>query len=113
MQGSTWFPRSRRSRAPYGQWAGARRSAGPSVRWPAVARLRLFASAREAAGTGRDVVDGATVADVLSASIERYGAAFAAVLPTCRVWVNGEPAEPDVAVGETDEVALLPPVSGG
>ena len=53
------------------------------------------------------------MADVLSASIERYGAAFAAVLPTCRVWVNGEPAEPDVAVGETDEVALLPPVSGG
>ena len=93
--------------------ARARRSAGPSVRWPPVARLRLFASAREAAGTGRDVVDGSTVADVLSASIERYGAAFAAVLPTCRVWVNGEPAEPDVAVGETDEVALLPPVSGG
>jgi len=78
-----------------------------------VARLRLFAPAREAAGTGRDVVDGSTVADVLSASIERYGAAFAAVLPTCRVWVNGEPAEPDLAVGETDEVALLPPVSGG
>jgi molybdopterin converting factor small subunit len=78
-----------------------------------VARLRLFASAREAAGTGRDVVDGTTVADVLAASIERYGAAFAAVLPTCRVWVNGEPAEPDALVSDTDEVALLPPVSGG
>ena len=77
-----------------------------------MARLRLFAAAREAAGTGRDVVDGATVADVLSASIERYGAAFAAVLPTCRVSVNGGPPA-DVAVGETDEVALLPPVSGG
>ena len=50
---------------------------------------------------------------MLSASIERYGAAFAAVLPTCRVWVNGEPAEPDAVVGETDEVAVLPPVSGG
>jgi sulfur-carrier protein len=78
-----------------------------------VARLRLFASAREAAGRGRDVVDGSTVADVLSASIERYGAAFAAVLPTCRVWVNGEPAEPELPVNDTDEVALLPPVSGG
>jgi sulfur-carrier protein len=113
MQGSMWFPASRRSGPPPGRRSGARRSAGPSVRWPPVARLRLFASAREAAGTGRDVVDGSTVADVLSASIERYGAAFAAVLPTCRVWVNGEPAEPDVAVGEADEVALLPPVSGG
>ena len=113
MQGSTWFPPPaslRASRPVDGPGSG---SAGPSVRWPPVARLRLFASAREAAGTGRDVVDGSTVADVLSASIERYGAAFAAVLPTCRVWVNGEPAEPDVAVGETDEVALLPPVSGG
>jgi transcriptional regulator with XRE-family HTH domain len=47
------------------------------------------------------VVDGSTVAGVLSL-VERYGAAFAAVLPTCRVWVNGEPAEPDVAVSETD-----------
>jgi sulfur-carrier protein len=78
-----------------------------------VARLRLFASAREAAGTERDVIDGTTVAEVLSASIERYGAAFAAVLPTCRIWVNGEPAEPDLALRDTDEVALLPPVSGG
>ena len=113
MQGSTWFPARASLRAFPRAMARARWSAGPSVRWPPVARLRLFASAREAAGTGRDVVDGSTVADVLSASIERYGAAFAAVLPTCRVWVNGEPAEPDVAVGETDEVALLPPVSGG
>jgi molybdopterin converting factor small subunit len=59
------------------------------------------------------VIDGTTVAEVLSASIERYGAAFAAVLPTCRIWVNGEPAEPDLALRDTDEVALLPPVSGG
>ena len=78
-----------------------------------MARLRLFASAREAAGTGRDVVDGVTVADVLSASVERYGQGFAAVLTTCRIWVNGEPAELDALVGDTDEVALLPPVSGG
>ena len=113
MQGSTWSRHRVAPDAALGRRARARCSAGPSVRWPPVARLRLFASAREAAGTGRDVVDGSTVADVLAASIERYGAAFAAVLPTCRVWVNGEPAEPDVPVGETDEVALLPPVSGG
>ena len=75
--------------------------------------LRLFASAREAAGTGRDEVPGATVGEVLDEARRRYGPGFAAVLSRCRVWVNGEPAEPDVAVGETDEVALLPPVSGG
>jgi molybdopterin converting factor small subunit len=78
-----------------------------------MARLRLFASAREAAGTGRDVVDGATVADVLAAAVDRYGRGFADVLSSARVWVNGEPAEPTTAVGDTDEVAVLPPVSGG
>jgi molybdopterin converting factor small subunit len=78
-----------------------------------MARLRLFASAREAAGTGRDVVDGRTVGDVLALAAARYGDTFAAVLSTCRVWVNGEPASADTVVGDTDEVAVLPPVSGG
>jgi molybdopterin converting factor small subunit len=78
-----------------------------------MARLRLFASAREAAGTGRDVVDGATVADVLAGARDRYGTTFADVLATCRIWVNGEPAEVDTVVHDTDEVAVLPPVSGG
>src|SRR5512138_3342339 len=78
-----------------------------------MARVRLFAAAREAAGTGRDVVDGGTVAEVLAAAVERYGDRFAAVLATCRVWVNGEPAGPDAPLDDTDEVALLPPVSGG
>ena len=40
-------------------------------------------------------------------------AGFAAVLSTARIWVNGEPADPATAVGDTDEVAVLPPVSGG
>jgi molybdopterin converting factor small subunit len=75
--------------------------------------LRLFAAAREAAGTGRDQVDGATVADVLAEATRRYGDGFAAVLPLCRIWVNGDSAEPGTAVGDSDEVAVLPPVSGG
>jgi molybdopterin synthase sulfur carrier subunit len=78
-----------------------------------MALLRLFASAREAAGRGRDEIDGATVADVLAAASARYGAGFVALLPSCRVWVNGEPADPDTAVGPADELAVLPPVSGG
>ncbi len=78
-----------------------------------MAILRLFASAREAAGTGRDQVPGATVGEVLGAARQRYGAAFADVLPTCRVWLNGDPATEDAIVGPADEVAVLPPVSGG
>jgi molybdopterin converting factor small subunit len=75
--------------------------------------LRLFASAREAAGTGRDEVPGATVGAVLDAAVARYGEGFAAVLASCRVWRNGEEAARDDAVVPEDEIAVLPPVSGG
>lgn len=78
-----------------------------------MAVLRLFAAARTAAGTARDVLPGATVADVLNEAVTRYGPDFAAVLPTCAVWVNGDPASPDTLVSEADEVGVLPPVSGG
>jgi molybdopterin converting factor small subunit len=79
----------------------------------AVPTLRLFAAAREAAGTGRATVDGTTVQEVLDAAVVAYGERFADVLGTCRIWVNGEPAAPADAVAPTDEVAVLPPVSGG
>ena len=62
---------------------------------------------------GRADVEGATVDDVLDAARVRFGPSFAAVLATSRVWVNGEPASPDTAVSADDEVAVLPPVSGG
>jgi len=78
-----------------------------------VATLRLFASAREAAGTGRDVVPGGTVAEVLAEAARRYGDAFAEVVANSRVWCNGEPAEGPEPVTDADEVAVLPPVSGG
>jgi molybdopterin converting factor small subunit len=73
----------------------------------------MFAAARTAAGRSRDEVPGDTVGAVLSAARERYGTPFADVLATCRVWVNGEPATDGMAVGNGDEVAVLPPVSGG
>jgi molybdopterin synthase sulfur carrier subunit len=75
--------------------------------------LRLFAQAREAAGAARDVVDGDTVDQVLAAAEARYGPVFAALLPSCRIWVNGEPAHGTDKVTDSDEVAILPPVSGG
>lgn len=78
-----------------------------------MARLRLFASAREAAGTKADDVPGATVGEVLETAVARYGEAFAGVLDTATVWCNGESVERDHAVDDTDEVAVLPPVSGG
>lgn len=75
--------------------------------------LRLFAGAREAAGTGRDTVPGETVGEVLSAARARYGAPFAEVLEHCQIWCNGEPSDLAAPVADADEVAVLPPVSGG
>ena len=78
-----------------------------------VAVLRLFAAAREAAGRNKDEVPGSDVAGVLAAACARYGEPFASVLASSKVWLNGEPAEPGDSVQDTDEVAVLPPVSGG
>jgi sulfur-carrier protein len=78
-----------------------------------VAIVRLFASARQTAGTGRDELPGGTVAEVLDAARARYGVAFGDVLATCRIWVNGESVGDQTTVGAHDEVAILPPVSGG
>lgn len=84
-------------------------------RFPELARVRLFAHAREAAGTARDEIEAATVGELLDRAAERYGDAFAGVLVRCRVWVNGEepPAGRETALAPDDEVAVLPPVSGG
>ncbi len=78
-----------------------------------MARLRLFAQAREAAGIGRVEVTDGTVDSILRAAEVSYGEQFAAVVAASQVWVNGQPAEGSTAVGPDDEVAVLPPVSGG
>jgi molybdopterin converting factor small subunit/CDP-diglyceride synthetase len=78
-----------------------------------MAVLRLFASAREAAGLSVDRIDGATVGEILDEARRRYGEQFAAVLTHSRVWVNGAPADVRAALREGDVVAVLPPVSGG
>lgn len=75
--------------------------------------LRLFASAREAAGTSVDDLPGSTVGEVLDAAAERYGHEFVDQLAQCRVWRNGESAGRADPVTPEDEVAVLPPVSGG
>ena len=75
--------------------------------------LRLFASVRQAAGVSTVEVSGATVADVLDAAAVRFGPAFEEQLRCCRIWHNGEPADPADPVAADDEIAALPPVSGG
>jgi molybdopterin synthase catalytic subunit len=77
-------------------------------------RLRLFAGLRERAGASHlelEVPDDAVVGDVLAA----LGATPVGALRPgqCVVAVNREYAEPSQPVREGDEVALIPPVSGG
>jgi molybdopterin converting factor small subunit len=78
-----------------------------------MATLRLFASVRVAAGTGRVEIDGTTVGEVVDRACADYGSEFAALVQSCRIWRNGEPAEREDPVEPGDEVAILPPVSGG
>lgn len=73
----------------------------------------FFGPVRDATGARTAVIEGSCIGEVVAATVARYGEPLAQLLPTCRVWLNGEPATPDVAVGARDEIALLPPVSGG
>ena len=73
-------------------------------------RIRLFAGLRERAGTGArtlDLTDGATLGDVwpaLGLGDEPSGLLYA---------VNKRYAELATALADGDEVAVIPPVSGG
>lgn len=78
-----------------------------------VVTLRLFAQARESAGTKSVEMPGETVGDVLDEAVNRFGKPFADVLAGSKVWLNGSPAERAETVATGDEVAVLPPVSGG
>lgn len=78
-----------------------------------MAILRMFAGAREAAGTSRDEFDAATVAELLAEADDRYGDEFVAIRAASRIWLNGDAASGDEPIGDRDEVAVLPPVSGG
>ncbi|HVA70128.1 MAG TPA: MoaD/ThiS family protein [Acidimicrobiales bacterium] len=76
-------------------------------------RVLLLGPAREAAGAVRDEFDGDTVGAVLQNAVTRYGADFERVLSVSQIWVNGNGAELGDPVGPYDEIAVLPPISGG
>ncbi len=78
-----------------------------------MATVRLFANLREIVGSGRLEVDAGTVGEVLDALVAAHGAEFRDGLEQSRVWRNGDPAEPTMGVTASDEVAIIPPVSGG
>ena len=78
-------------------------------------RVLLFARARDLAGADVvlvEVAEGATVAD-LRAALARNHPRLAGLLERSALAVNAEFASPAQPLHAHDEIALLPPVSGG
>lgn len=78
-----------------------------------MATVRLFAALRELAGSPRVEAEGRTAGEIVDVLSSRYGDRFAQIAAVGSLVVNGERAGRATAVAEGDEVALLPPVSGG
>ncbi len=77
--------------------------------------VRLFAQARERAGSARahlELPDGSNVSDALSL-LERTYPGLAELRPHLAVAVDGTLARTGEPLVEGCELALLPPVSGG
>ena len=78
-------------------------------------RVRLFAMQRELAGTrgvDLELPAGATVEDAWAALVERFPV-LAPGRAAVRFGVNGGYAPAETLLGDGDEVAMIPPVSGG
>ena len=78
-----------------------------------IVHVRLFAALREVAGASTLEAEGATAGEVADALSRRFGERFARIASAGQLVVNGERATRDTPLAEGDEVALLPPVSGG
>jgi molybdopterin synthase catalytic subunit len=78
--------------------------------------VRLFAMLRERAGRDEvevELPDGATVRDALDAVGAQHGLAELLERMPVVMAVNREYASGDTSLAESDELALIPPVSGG
>ena len=73
----------------------------------------MFAALRELAGASRVEAAGRTAGEVADALSAVHGERFAKIAAVSTFVVNGERAVRDTPVAEGDEVAILPPVSGG
>jgi molybdopterin synthase catalytic subunit len=75
--------------------------------------VRLFAALREIAGASHVVASGRTAGEVADELSAAHGERFAAITAVSSFVVNGERADRSTPVAEGDEVAILPPMSGG
>ena len=76
-------------------------------------RVKLYAALRDLAGASELEVDAPDVATLREDLSAKFGQEFERILAAGAVIVDGEKAGPDRSLEPDDEVALLPPVSGG
>lgn len=76
-------------------------------------RVRLFAALRDLAGAPEVTSEGETVGEVLAELGARYGEEFSRVASIGSVVVDGDRATADRRLSGAEEVAVLPPFSGG
>ena len=78
-------------------------------------RVKLFAVLREKAGASEvalDLPENATVADAREPLLRRFPA-LSGYIGRCAYAINRAYVKPDEILRDGDELALLPPVSGG
>ena len=75
--------------------------------------IKAFGITKEIVGSREVIVEfeGGTVRSLREALKKRYPSLLE--IRSLMIAVNSNYAEDDVAVGESDEIALIPPVSGG
>ncbi len=77
--------------------------------------VQMFAAARELAGRETVLVDVgniASAADVIAA-IGQQIPELTAMLPSCRLAIDNSYVASEATVSASNEIALIPPVSGG
>jgi molybdopterin converting factor subunit 1 len=77
--------------------------------------VKLFAAAKQRAGAqvaSFALPDQATVRDLRSAIAQEFPS-LADFLPHCRIAVNCDFASDDTVITESQEIGIIPPVSGG
>jgi MoaD family protein len=76
-------------------------------------KVRLFAALRELAAASQVEAEGRTAGEVVDVLSARYGDRFAQIAAVGSLVVNGDRATRATALADGDELAVLPPVSGG
>lgn len=76
-------------------------------------KVRLFAALRELASASQVEAEGRTAGEVVDALSARFGERFAQIAAVGSLVVNGDRATRTTVLADGDELAVLPPVSGG